>query len=377
MVLEKIFPAGIATGASFCNRTAEREQLMECLKNNEHIVLISPRRYGKTSLISQVIFDTAIPAVSIDFLLAPDAEYIKEAILKGVAELCSILLSKVASLKERIFAVLADFNPKLTLSAMGQKLELSSRSISPSTITEALLALETAAKEAKAHIVFVMDEFQQIATLHDNHTIEASIRHAVERSRYVTYFFSGSNRHLLEQMFNDKTRPLYHLCDLIKLERISGCELGKFIGASATKRWSGGLTNEAIEAIIYLTRCHTFYINSLCRLLWKKKSVPTAAEVKAFWHDYVYKQQWIVNDLAGLTPNQRKIVAALAQKPVAEIYGPYIRKETGLVPSSIGKTVKSLEKMDMIYKDADGKYKVLDPATLYFLVTKSYISNNS
>ena len=46
----KIFPSGIATGAAFCNREDERKYLKECFANNEHIVIVAPRRYGKTSL---------------------------------------------------------------------------------------------------------------------------------------------------------------------------------------------------------------------------------------------------------------------------------------------------------------------------------------
>jgi len=370
----KVFPSGVATGAAFCNREHEREYLKACFLNNEHIVIVAPRRYGKTSLITQVIQESKVISVSIDLLLAADAEFVIEGILFGVSEICSFILEKEASYRERIFSTFSAFNPKLTLSAFGQKLELSTKSHNPNTITEALLLLEKTAKETHKKIVFAMDEFQQIATISNNHTIEASIRHAVERSDNVTYIFSGSNRHLLEQMFNDRTRPLYHLCELLRLKRMKPEDLKSFIKKLSKDKWGDVLDADCLDIIVALTEQHTFYVNRLCRLLWKQTHRPLSETIKQIWEDYVYSQQWITDDLSKLTANQRNIMKALAKQPTAEIYAEYVRKSTGLPASSIEKTVSSLTKMDMIYCDEDGFYRVLDPAILYFLLTKTYVN---
>jgi uncharacterized protein len=83
----KVFPSGVATGAAFCDREREREYLKACFSNNEHVVIVAPRRYGKTSLITQVIQESQIISVSIDLLLAADAEFIIKGILFGVSEI--------------------------------------------------------------------------------------------------------------------------------------------------------------------------------------------------------------------------------------------------------------------------------------------------
>ena len=366
----KLFPSGIAKGNAFCNRETERNYLKQCIDNNEHVVLVSPRRYGKTSLIAKVIEDCHIDHVSIDLLLAPDSNYVRDAILSGVAQLCSNLIEKSGSVKDKIFSIFDAFNPKLTLSAFGQKLELSANTNSVQTIAEALLSLEDAAQIANKKIVFVMDEFQQVATLNNHHNVEASIRHAVERSKNITYIFSGSNRHLLEQMFNDKARPLYHLCELMRLNRISAQAFVKFIAKIAQKKWGASIDDRVFLKIMELTHCHTFYVNRICRLLWKNETIPSIKDIDAIWNNYVYEQQWVIDDLTKLTANQRKIMTALAVQPSSEIYGEYIRSSTGINPSSIAKTICSLEKSDLIYKDKSGVYFVLDPAIAYFITTK-------
>lgn len=369
----KIFPSGIATGTAFCNRENERKYLKECFENNEHIVIVAPRRYGKTSLITQAIQESGILSVSIDLLLAIDAAFVLEGILLGVSEVCSLILDKENLLKDRIFSIFSAFNPKLTLSAFGQKLELSAKNNNPNTITEALLLLEKTAQEFGKQIVFAMDEFQQIATIANNHTIEASIRHAVERSENVTYIFSGSNRHLLEQMFNDKTRPLYHLCELLQLDRIKAISFKSFIDKLSKDKWGSIIDNDCFDLIMSLTERHTFYVNRLCRLLWKNEHKPSLETIRRVWERYVHAEQWISDDIAKLTANQRNIMKALAKQPIIEIYGEYIRKSTGIPGSSIEKTVLSLKKMDMIYCDDEGFYKVLDPAIRHFILTKTYL----
>jgi len=366
----KLFPSGIALGAAFCNREKERAYLKQCVENNEHVVLVAPRRYGKTSLIAQVIQETGVISVSIDLLLAPNASFVLEAILTGVSDACSQLIQEQGSVKDRIFSLFASFNPKLTLSALGQKLEFSTNNQTPSTISEALLLLEQAAQEADVQIIFAMDEFQQVGTLANYHTIEASIRHAVERSKNVTYIFSGSNRHMLEQMFNDKTRPLYHLCELLRLDRIKPKDLHGFIKKLSKRKWGSILDDDCLDLIISLTEQHTFYVNRLCRLLWKHDQKPDKEGVKVAWDSYVNSQQWIADDLSKLTANQRNIMQALAKQPTSEIYGEYMRNTTKIQASSISKTIASLQKTDMIYCDTQKNFKITDPAVRCFILAK-------
>ena len=116
MIDQNTFPPGIATNNAFCNRTKERKYLKQCIENNEHVVLISARRYGKTSLIAQVILDTGRPSIAIDLLICPTDEHVKKHILRGISQLCS-KLAKNNSIRSKIVAIMEKFNPKVTLSA--------------------------------------------------------------------------------------------------------------------------------------------------------------------------------------------------------------------------------------------------------------------
>ena len=103
-------------------------------------------------------------------------------------------------------------NSELVIQVLGSTLSIHPNFEQLVDIEQALLGLDAYAAELGKKAVIVFDEFQQISLLKEHQTIEASIRHAVERSKAITYIFSGSNRRLLTAMFSAADRPLYKLC---------------------------------------------------------------------------------------------------------------------------------------------------------------------
>ncbi|MFM8454384.1 MAG: hypothetical protein ACKOAD_05425 [Gammaproteobacteria bacterium] len=96
----------------------------------------------------------------------------------------------------------------------------SKKKSTPEIIVQSLEKLHELAKNKNKKIIIFMDEFQVIGEIMDNYSIEAAIREVAQKSTHIAYIFSGSNTHLIEQMFYDKKRPFYKLCDLITLNRI-------------------------------------------------------------------------------------------------------------------------------------------------------------
>lgn len=372
--IKNLFPQGHAVGAAFCNRKEEREKLAHCFQTNEHTVLVAPRRYGKSSLIKQVILDTKIPEKRTDLLPATNILFVNKAIKSCFAELASQISPKTKNAKEKIIQFVQNLHPKLTLNILGQKLEVSSSQSPEQSVMDMLIGLDTLAKKVNKKIVLCFDEFQQIGLLKNHHSIEASIRHAVESSSHVTYIFSGSSRHLLSQMFNSKSRPLYHLCKLMELERIAPREYTAILSERAKRHWKIAVDTKIIEEILNSTKCHPYYVNALCRQLWKLEKMPTRHKVQEAWLNYVKTQtNWISDDMARLTPNQRNVLAALAYLPISEPYGNEFCDRVKMGASSVKKTLFFLIKHDFVYRDKDENYKVLDPAIeAYLLQIKSF-----
>ena len=363
----KYFPEGVAKGEAFVNREAERECLSKRISYNQHSVLIAPRKYGKTSLVMKVAAEMKIAYCAIDFLAAYSEECIRDQLADKVGCLVFDLLPRAAKAKEKLVDIFKKLKPEISLSAFGQRLSLSLSNNSLKDITELLLKLDETAQCFKKRAVIFIDEFQQIGKIKNYHSIEAAIRHAVERSENVAYVFSGSDRGLLEQMFGDQGRPLYRLCHTMSLERMTQRSYTAHLQQLAHKQWGKELSQEVLDGIFSSTELHPFYMNVLCQNVWEGQ-FPSIEAILAIWREYVETQRRIISyDFMGLSLNQRKIMVALAKTPAKEIQSAEFVSPLKLSASSVQQAVAILMRKDLVYRAADGVYYVLDPAMRYYL----------
>lgn len=366
--MTKLFPSGIAIGEAFCNREAERIVLKENISNIEHTVLLAPRRYGKTSLSTKVVEDMNAEHAWIEMFSVTSFEMAAAKVTSSIAELIYQLAPDIKKLQLLIKNFFKKLQPEIVLSSFGQKVILRPLSNPIETITEILLQLDEYAHALKKHAVVVFDEFQQIAMIKDGHAIEACIRQAVERSQAISYIFSGSNRHMLSEMFGKSSRPLYRLCKLLTLERIHKKSYTPFIQKAAVKKWKKQLNDESLEQIFSLTERHPFYMNVLCEQLWKLDTLPSSDDINEIWHAYVFHHKTIIiSETLDLSINQKKCLNALANYPTEAPLSGELQRRAKLSPSSLKQALDVLIKKDLVYQDESGVTRLLDPAINFLL----------
>ena len=169
-------------------------------------------------------------------------------------------------------------------------------------------------------------------------------------------------------MFNNKSRPLYPLCDLMRIERINKQTYFDILYKRAIQQWGKRIDSNAIAEVLSLTKCHTYYINALCRQVWKQNNSPSVAVIQQTWLSYIDTQSpWISDDLSHLSPNQRNILAAIAYSNISEPYSQEFSEKVRIAPSSIRKSLDILLKDDLVYRDKNNCYQVLDPAIETYL----------
>ena len=362
------FPAGVALGAAFIKRHQERLELKEKILSNQQVVLMGPRHYGKTSLVEKVLEDIATPYCFMDLLAADSIEYVQQQMLGKVGKLVFNLLHKTKKATEVILSIFKSMKPEISLGLMGQQLKLELSSTATQDITELLMKLDEVAVHANKRAVIFIDEFQQISQLENYHTLEAAIRHAVERSKNISYVFSGSNRQLLIQMFGEQGRPLYRLCHLMSIDRMEESVYKEHLEILAKEKWKKTLSQESFSSIIKLTERHPFYFNMLCQLIWSQFDYPDEEMIESLWENYVRTQRHIIShDIMQLSINQRRVVSALAANPICEPFSSNFVIPLKLSTSSVQQAIEVLLKKDVIFVDEEGYYRVLEPAVSYYL----------
>ncbi len=362
------FPLTIAGLRDFCNREQERADLASNMQQQRHTLLISPRRYGKTSLVMRTLAETKLPYCAIDLFAVTDSLSVKEAFFDGVGYGLGKLLPKTNSLKQKLSLTLKSMNPTIELGAFGQKIVLHPQQSTTLAIQKLLLGLdEYAAKQKQAMVIF-LDEFQQLATIKDGQAIEGAIRSAMQHSKYVCYVFSGSRRHLLADMFEDSNKPFYHSCEKMILQRISKESYQPFLQQAAQNQWQQPIDSQSLNQILEYCQCHAYYVNLLCGKLWRQSTAPTLEDVEKTWLDCITSESRRVREeFTRLSPNQRAMLTVIARTPSSEPTGKEIISHARLSSSSAKLALEYLFDNDWIYRQSDGVIYAIDPVIAAWL----------
>lgn len=358
------FPTYLALGDAFCNRKAELKRVMYDLNGNTPILLISPRRYGKTSLALNAFEKIRWPYAHVDLYKALSEEDIERFILNGIGQLLGKLESTPSKLLRLASDLFSGMHIKVVLESTGVQLEFNKNKATPTDIIlESLEKLHSLAKKKNKRVILFLDEFQIVGEVTKNYAIEAAIREAAQKSTHVAYVFSGSNRHLMEQMFFDKKKPLYKICDHIKLERINDTDYRPYIQFAADKKWRKKLSDLSLEKILLLSELHPYYVNKICSLLWQLDNPPSEQEVVSVWKQFVLENESAIErELELLSINQRKILIYLARHDKLEsLYGKEISRVINITPSSIQRAIQPLVEKDYVICDEHNAYSILDP----------------
>lgn len=373
------FPSKLALGEQFCNRFKERNVLKDNIFASRHTVLVSPRRYGKTSLVHYVLSELKLPYVYIDFFLAYDERAIVKRMLVGISEMVSSLMSFEEKTFKSIQALFGKF--KATMGAHGFQIEMAydhGEVDAVDQIYSALIALATLAKKENKKITLFIDEFQNITAAKTSKSIQGAIRHVAQETNDLMMIFSGSNRRLLLEMFDDRSMPLYMLCDKINLDRMTSMDYQPHLQQLALERWSRSLPVMVLTRILTCTELHPFYVNFLCHKLWKNSTCPTVCDVDACWEQCLDDEnRRIRSELEKLTRNQQEVMKALAIEPTHEPTSHLFSTQANVAPSSLHQTIKTLLDNDLIYKVKKddtmvsilrtGQIRVLDPLIAFSL----------
>lgn len=359
------FPLGLAEGRAFCNRVSEREQLRANIEMNRSTIVTSPRRYGKSSLVLYVLESMKVPYKRVDLFVTVDESTVAREIVDGV----NVLINQVIDKPDKVISLVKDIikkvHTKWVIGTDGIHVELSRKGANEDSlaIRDALIILDKVLEKKDQKAVFFIDEFQEIGIVANAKGIEGAIRSVAEKSKNLTFVFSGSNRHVLSTMFDDRSRPLYMLCDRIVINRISAADYVPFIDKIAKKRWGKSLSESFYEELFNVTEYHPYYVNLVCgRLYMTTDSAPTQKSVSNVWGKYLLEEKSKVSiDLSKLSLVQKKVMILIANGQGKGLSAKETVMKLSVSSGSIAKSLKALVAKDYIYEDDEFGYRVLDP----------------
>ena len=352
---------GYVSPEYFCDRQKETDKIISALLNGRNITLTSPRRMGKTGLIHHVFRnmqeDNDVKCFYVDLYQTDSLELL-------VKKLADTILGTLDSTEDTIIKNVISFfkmlRPVVTVDPMtgepGFKVD-----VEPGQGEYSLSEIFAYMEQSDYRCFVAFDEFQTIAGYADKN-VEALLRSYIQRLTNVNFIFSGSQRHVLENMFASASRPFYQSTQMMPLGTIDKSAYYAF--SSDMMRNNGqSIDEETFDYLYTKLSSHTGYVHTLLNRLYET-GIETIdkATVDDILADILLENEGTFQTFLRLvTPIQAKVLHAVATEgTIKEIQGKAFLTKYQLGAASTVKTaVKSLVGKELLL-DNNGEYQIYD-----------------
>ncbi len=346
----------------FCDREKETAKLKGAMENGRNVVLLSLRRMGKTGLIKHLFYklkkENGVHVIYMDIVNARSTHEFSNILANAVFDAFS---TKSKRIYDNVLKFFTRFSPVLSYDSVTGVPSIS-LTFTDEHKTETSVAgiLDYLEKQNKPVIVAI-DEFQQIVNF-ENKGFEAFLRSHIQHLNNVRFIFSGSQQHILTDMFSSYSRPFYQSGDYLKLERIPKDVYAGFIVRKFSETKKTINVDDVLQVLEWLD-VYTFYVQNFFNKLWfisgrtvTGKDIDKTKRYVLDEHDFIYSN--MSNILSGV---QYKILIAIAlnggvEKPTSK---DFIKKYDLGTTSTVSSAMKILEEKELIYKE-NGKFEIYD-----------------
>ncbi len=361
----------------FVDREQELDQLMRDVADGQKVFLLSPRRFGKSSLVGLAFLKLRkrhIRTVIIE--VSSYANYIQ--FLEKFAEKVLRAAGPWEKVRDWIGRFLKGVRPQASYNLQTGAVNLALSGSATSDATPFASEIFALPGELATHggfrMAICLDEFQQI--LHfDGDGVENALRNAIQRQREVGYVFSGSQPSLLEDLLSPK-RPLHKSGPRYILDKIPAKAWRLFIQEQFRQR-KRTLSEAALAALLEAADLIPYDVQRVAHELWdyaelKKKPALDVEDVNLVLDHLVarestyYERMW-----EQLTSRQRAVLQALANQGSGDLFAQESRQRFGLGPaSSVQRALQALVNQDVLDR-YQGRYFLLDPLLGFWIRKKS------
>ena len=337
--------------------------MVRTLENKAHILLSSPRRMGKTQLIRHVF---AQPSINDNYHTFYTDIYpttsLNEFVLFLSKEIYSVLVPKGKTVLNRFLAGLHSlagsfgYDPVSNTPTFNIKLgDIHSPEL---TLEEIFSYLEQADKPC----IFAIDEFQQIANYPEKN-IEATLRTHIQKMNNCLFIYAGSNRHILENMFNSSAKPFYNSAEQIYLDSIPKNIYTTFAEEVFEKN-ARTIAPEAASLAYDLFEGHTYYVHNVLHNAFAyidtEKTIDEADILHTLDDILEDKDHTFASVMNQLNYQQKETLVAIAKegKTIGVTSVAFVKKHALKSPSSVQFAISILLEKQLITYQSEGRTKV-------------------
>ena len=298
----------------FTDRIQELGRVKQALDSENHLILISPRRFGKSSLVRKALSQLNRPSIEIDLMKVLSVEDLASHLLKGVFR-----IRPMEKLKQYMshFRIL----PTVSINPVTDVIDVTfNPAVNAHVALEDALDLVEKISGPEQRLIVVLDEFQEINNIQKG--LDRQLRAIMQRQKGLNYVFLGSQESMMTEIFERKKSPFYHFGQLMYLHKIPYDDFYTYIRQrlpdrpGVTKSEQENYMDKTVTGILSFTQCHPYYTQQLASSVFNLMKdgsfdddiVAEAVNIQLSEHALDYERLWLSMNLTD-----RKVLMALAR----------------------------------------------------------------
>lgn len=364
---------GVVRRPYFADRRSEMSELKREMVNLNRVFLVSPRRFGKTCLLLNLIETlkrNAMACAYIDLNAFPD-------IRSFAGAFTGLTTEALETNKDKLLKMLSGFQklrPKVSVDPDGKisaGLELAvEEKDALSALLEGMRHAEKLAVKKKKKLVVIIDEFSDLEK-YNGQTIEKALRSEIQQQTHIGYIFSGSEQSVMLAMIRDRKRAFYKLGRIMELGPIERRAYAKFV-LGWLKKGGYTLNDDDLKRIFEIGNDVPYNIQRLCNVMWdnawetktiKPPLIEKLPVIIAQQDSPHYEMLW-----RSASQPQKVLLIALSRDQAARPFSKDFQLKHGIGPSSSVKaSLDSLVKKGILFKALQGGYQFADRFMPYWI----------
>ncbi len=281
----------LVDGEFFTDRVTELESIQRMLDSENHLVLISPRRFGKSSLVAKAVKASRRPSISLNMQNMLSIEDFASKILRELFRLYPL---------ERIRHLMTHFRiaPIVSTNPITNGIDVSFQPVINGIVLleDAMALLEKVSTENKKLIV-VFDEFQEIMNIRKG--LDKQLRSIMQEQQHLNYILLGSQESMMTEIFERKKSPFYHFGKLMHLSKIPYEDFRTYVAERLPLKEAS--QNSVVDDILSFTGLHPYYTQQLSAQVWEMMTydklldnvVSEAVNAIIQAHDLDFERLWL------------------------------------------------------------------------------------
>ena len=360
MIENPFITYGYESAEYFCDRQEETSMLTTLLTNGNHVALISPRRMGKTGLLHHCFAQPQIQDRYYTFLIDIYAtKNLQDLVFQMGRSIVSRLKSRGQEAIDKFLMFVTSLRTGISFDGQGNaSWNLGVGDIkSPSFTLEEIFSY---LKAADRHCIVAIDEFQAIND-YPEQNVEELLRTYVQDCRNAVFVFSGSQKHMMSEMFSSPARPFYQSTSMMFLKPVALSAYESFAQHHFQKA-DKKLDDDVVRTIYQRFDGTTWYIQKVLNQLFATSNHVVASDVdKAVTQIILQNEEAYKDTLFQLTVKQRDLLVAVGREGKAtQITGmSFVNRYHLSSASSVQKAALLLTEKQLLTQQ-QGVYEVYD-----------------